>query len=313
MITTEVLDVTQLEPRMKHPTIFRHFDELESGEGFVIHNDHDPKPLYYQLLGERGNIFQWEYLKQGPEVWEVRISKNGAAKGETVGEIAAKDIRKAEVFRKMGIDFCCGGGKTLSEAVENTGISEEDLRAALDAVPAEPVPASRNYDQWELGFLADYIVNTHHRYVKDNAPVVYQLAVKVAQHHGENHPELNKLVQGLKHFLEDLLHHLSKEEEIVFPGIRELLSQKANADQPTLENLKRKIFLMEKEHEVAGEDLSFFRKLTNNYTLPEDACNSYQYLFAKLQEFENDLHEHVHLENNILFPKALKLNVAAAN
>ena len=102
-----ILNVTTLEPKLKHPTIFVKFDELKPGESLILHNDHDPKPLYYQLLGERGNIFTWEYLEQGPKLWRIKISKRTAGEGdETLGEIAAKDLRKAEVFKKYGLDFC---------------------------------------------------------------------------------------------------------------------------------------------------------------------------------------------------------------
>jgi len=114
MIIAEILDVTKIEPRLKHPTIFQCFDALSAGETFTILNDHDPKPLYYQLLGERGNIFTWNYLEQGPDWWRVVLTKPApAAKIETVGQIVAKDIRKAEVFKKLGIDFCCGGKKSV--------------------------------------------------------------------------------------------------------------------------------------------------------------------------------------------------------
>ncbi len=312
MITAAALDVTKIEPKLKHPTIFQHFDELEPGEGFVIENDHDPKPLYYQLLGERGNIFTWEYLKSGPQWWEVRIAKRPeTAAGETVGEIAAKDIRKAEIFKQKGIDFCCGGNKTLKEASEEAGITEDELKTALDTVENKPLAPSQDYNKWELDFLADYIVNTHHRYVKENAETIYGLAVKVAQHHADNHPELNRLAQSVHHFLQDLLDHTVKEEKIVFPAIKEGVAKKKDpsynlSTQPGF--IKQPIMMMEREHEIAGEDLTYFRKLTNNYTLPADACNSYNYLFEKMKEFEDDLHQHIHLENNILFPKALELD-----
>jgi len=307
MIKTEKLDVTQIEPRLKHPTIFEHFDALAAGEGFVIHNDHDPKPLYYQLLGERGQIFTWEYLSQGPEEWEVRIAKNKAEEGETVGALAAADYRKAEVFKKMGIDFCCGGNKTLKEASKEAGISEENLKQALDAVQQSEKTGAHDYNTWELDFLADYIANTHHKYVKESAPIINGLAQKVANHHGDHHPELWKLAKSTEHFLNDLLSHVHKEDQVLFPAIKEVVRLKNQQQDTQSINIQAPINQMMKEHEVSGEDLRFFRQLTQDYQLPADACNSYQYLFEKMKEFENDLFEHIHLENNILFPKALQL------
>jgi len=314
MISAPVLNVSLIEPKLKHPTIFKHFDELDGGESFIIDNDHDPKPLYYQLLGERGNIFTWEYLEEGPQRWKVRIAKRAAdEQQETVGEIAAKDIRKAEVFKKMGIDFCCGGNKTLKEASAEAGISEDRIHEALKEIENAPVSPSVDYNKWELDFLSDYIVNTHHRYVKENAELINGLAQKVANHHGENHPELHKLAQSTHHFLQDLINHMAKEEGILFPAIKEAVSRKNNPNYKgdyQKGSVKQPIMMMQKEHEISGEDLSFFRKLTHDYTLPEDACNSYNYLFQKMQEFETDLQQHIHLENNILFPKALKLDAS---
>jgi regulator of cell morphogenesis and NO signaling len=316
MIQAAILNVTTLEPRLKHPTIFEHFDALAPGEGFIIKNDHDPKPVYYQLLGNRGNIFTWEYLQSGPEWWDVRIAKRPeTAAGETVGEIAAQDMRKAEVFKQRGIDFCCGGHKTLQEACKDANISEEDLKSALDAAAQKPKSPSEDYNQWELDFLADYIVHTHHRYIQENAAAIDELAAKVAQRHSGHHPELNKLAQSIHHFLQDLLSHLTKEEKVLFPAIKEAAAKKREASFPLSMPpgfIKQPILMMQQEHEIAGEDLTFFRKLTNNYTLPENVCNSYRYLFEKMKEFEDDLHKHIHLENNILFPKALALDKALA-
>lgn len=310
MILIEELIVTQIEPKLKHPTIFKHFDALDNGEGFIINNDHDPKPLYYQLLGERGNTFSWKYLEEGPETWRVQISKNQQAKaGETVGEMVAKDIRKAEVFKKMGIDFCCGGNKTLKEAGEAAGISEEEINAALERVDEVVSQPALDMTKWSPNLLADYIVETHHRYVKEQSPLLMSLAEKVAAHHELQHPELKRLVQGVRHFLEELHLHLVKEEEILFPAIKELnlLNEDPKTSSEDAHAIQKVINLMVREHEVAGEDLVYFRKLTNNYTLPADACNSYAYLFDKMSDFENDLHMHIHLENNLLFPKVSAL------
>ena len=309
-----ILNVTLIEPKLKHPTIFVRFDELVSGESLTIHNDHDPKPLYYQLLGERGNIFTWEYLEQGPQLWRVKISKKLSGEDdETLGEIAAKDLRKAEVFKKYGLDFCCGGKKTVKEACAEKGIDvtkvEQELQVADKNVKttSRPLP----YNDWNLDFLADYIVNTHHSYVKKTIPDLRQYAAKVAKVHGDHHPELltiNKLVEEV---CNEMSGHMVKEETVLFPYIKQLVASKNNSDGNSkfgnFDTVQTPINMMEMEHELVGKDMEEIRELSKNYTLPEDACASYSFLFKTLEEFEDDLHIHIHLENNILFPKAVEM------
>jgi regulator of cell morphogenesis and NO signaling len=308
-----ILNVTAIEPRLKHPTIFAKFDELKAGESLTIHNDHDPKPLYYQLLGERGNIFIWEYLEQGPALWRVKISKRGEQeKDETLGEIAAKDLRKAEVFKKYGLDFCCGGKKTVKEACAEKGLDvtkiEQELQTAdKSTVTSRPLP----YNEWNLDFLADYIVNTHHSYVRKTIPDIRGYAEKVAKVHGDHHPELLSINELAQEVCDEMSAHMVKEETVLFPYIKQLIVSKNNGKEKTsfgnLDSVRTPINLMEEEHEIVGSNMDEIRKLSKNYELPEDACASYSYLFKTLDEFENDLHIHVHLENNILFPKALDL------
>ena len=307
-----ILIVTEIEPKLKHPTIFVRFDELKPGESLTIHNDHDPKPLYYQLLGERGNIFNWEYLQQGPQLWRVKISKKIAGEAdETLGEIAAKDLRKAEVFKKYGLDFCCGGKKTVKEACAEKGLDitkvEQELQTAdKNVTGSRPLP----YNEWNLDFLADYIANTHHSYVKKTIPDLRSYSSKVASVQGNRHPELFAISQLTDEVCEELSSHMIKEEKVLFPYIKELVAAK-NTAQPLhaahFGTVQNPINMMEHEHEIVGEKLDQIRKLSKNYSLPEDACASYSYLFKTLDEFENDLHLHVHLENNILFPKALEI------
>lgn len=252
MITLEILDVTTIAPKQKHPTIFRHFDDLGQGEAFIISNDHDPKPLYYQLLGERGDIFTWDYLEEGPELWRVRVGK------------------------KVRTD------------------------------KSSPV-ASGDLNTWEPDLLVDHIIDTHHRYIKENAGIINNLAQKVAQRHGAHHPEVQALSGGLSHFLQEMLNHMSREEQRLFPAIKELAAK--NRDKSVELTLPagliaESIRVMQTEHNISGDDLKFFRKITHDYSLPGDACDSYAYLFEKVKEFEADLLQHIHVENNILFPKA---------
>lgn len=314
MFTTaaeNILNVTLLEPREKHPTIFLRFDALEEGESLTIHNDHDPKPLYYQLLGERGEIFTWEYLEQGPEWWKVRISKKKSGEGdETLGQIAARDLRKAQIFKKYGLDFCCGGKKTVKQACAEKGLDVTRIEQELQQ--ADQLPASRPlpYTEWSLDFLADYITNTHHSYVRKNLPDIRTYASKVMRVHGNRHPELLKIHQLVEEIFTELSAHLVKEEQVLFPYIKQLVAAKNyNSALQTAQfgTVQTPIQVMEEEHELVGSNLEVIRKLTNDYQLPEDACASYSLLYRLLAEFEDDIHLHVHLENNILFPKAQEL------
>ncbi len=310
------VDVTRIVPREKHPSLFRKYDSLQKGEGFLLINDHDPKPFYYQLIAERGAEFSWTYLEKGPQWWRVLIKKNESNGQPTVGEIAAKDIRKAEVLKKRGIDFCCGGKKTLKEACAEAGVDVNELEKELQVAEQTTSNNVHRYDQWELDFLADYVFNTHHRYIRESAPIIQGIALKVAAHHGSTHPELHELTSGIQQFLEDLNSHLIKEERVVFPYIKQLVEKKndpAGNVAFNFESIQSPIQMMEMEHQVAGEDMAYFRRITDNYSLPEDACNSYSFLFGKLKEFEEDLQQHIHLENNILFPKALKMEKELKN
>ncbi|MBJ7881966.1 iron-sulfur cluster repair di-iron protein [Gelidibacter salicanalis] len=308
-----ILNVTLLEPQQKHPTIFNRFNELKEGESLIIHNDHDPKPLYYQLLGQKGNIFTWEYLEEGPAWWKIRIRKRVSGENEeTLGALAAKDLRKAEVFKKYGLDFCCGGKKTVQEACAEKGLDLTKVEQELQQIDKVPSSRPMPYDEWELDFLSDYIVNVHHRYVRKNLPDLTAYAEKVMEVHGERHPELVEIKNLVKDVGADMLAHMEKEEQRLFPLINSMIKgSKETPSQKTLSSKEFQNFIThhEAEHLSVGNEMDDIRKLTNNYTLPEDACASYTLLYRLLDEFEEDLHLHIHLENNILFPKAIKLEI----
>jgi regulator of cell morphogenesis and NO signaling len=307
----EKLDVTVIEPRFKHPTIFEHFDALSGGQAFIIHNDHDPKPLYYQMIAERGQIFNWEYLLEGPDFWEVKITKlNDGEKSETIGEMVASDYRKAEVFRKYGLDFCCGGKKTLEKACEKKGLDVVEVKKALKAVEDDFTTNTEDHNSWELDFLADYIINKHHKYIENSHPMLFEFSQKVARVHGSRHAEVVDIAHYYNEVAEELQLHMHKEEMILFPYIKKLAIAKRNGtpmERPQFGSIQNPINMMEAEHESAGGNMEKIRELSNNFTPPEDACNSYRVLFAKLKEYEADLHHHIHLENNILFKKAIEL------
>lgn len=316
MNASSILDVTLLEPAQKHPTIFARFDQLASGDALVIHNDHDPKPLYYQLLGKRGNVFVWEYQEKGPEWWKVRITKrNEDEADETLGQIAAKDVSKALIFKKYGLDFCCGGKKTVKQACVEKGLDITKVEHELQLADSMPALAQHNYNEWSLDFLADYIVNIHHNYVRKSLPEIKVSAEKVMKAHGEAHPELFRLHQLVEEVNAEMTTHMIKEERVLFPYIKEIVAA-AKTKQPLASvpfgTVSNPINMMEMEHEMVAEKLDEIRLLTRDYFIPGDACGTYRFLFQLLAEFEEDLHLHVHLENNILFPKAFEMENSLA-
>lgn len=308
------IDVTLIEPKLKHPTIFQVFDDLVDGESLIIHNDHDPKPVYYQLLGERGDIFTWKYLEQGPDWWDVRITKRGEDDKETIGQIAVKDLRKAEVFKKYGIDFCCGGKKTVRQVCAEKGIDAIKVEHELQQVQAQNKTDNNAYNEWDLDFLAAYIVNTHHRYVRKYLPELRNYALKVAQVHGSQHPELFEIQKLVETINTELSDHMVEEENVLFAYVKKIVNAKDNNQPLDKEgkDLSALIDELEKEHDYVGRCLDKIRALSNGYAIPDDACASYKLLFKMIQEFEDDLHIHIHLENNILFPKAVEMEKGLA-
>ena len=301
----KIVNVPSLEPRFKHPTIFNTFDELKPGESFIIHNDHDPKPVYYQLLGERGDIFTWEYLEQGPQFWDIRVTLRGEEQQENIGQIAAKDLRKAEVFKKYGIDFCCGGKKTVREVCAEKGIDAEMVERELNQPIANVTNSNMNFTEWNIDFLADYVVNTHHNFVRKYLPEITAYAKKVAQVHGGQHPELYDINTLVEKVNAELTEHMEDEENILFPRVKEIVNAQKNKLPYPMEGreaLETLIDETEKEHDSVGRAMEEIRRLSNNYAIPSDACASYTLLFKMLEEFESDLFIHIHLENNIMFP-----------
>lgn len=234
-------------------------------------------------------------------------------KNRTVGEIVKLDFRAADVFSSYGIDFCCGGKISVGEACANSGSDIKKVINALEALQFQKGSAVHDFDSWNIGFLADYIINTHHAYVKKAIPQILPLAQKVADVHGEHHAEVIRINELFKDLAEELLAHMQKEEQILFPYIKNLVVDQSVgkcSDTSCFGTVAGPISVMEQEHENAGVILKELFRLSDGYTPPEDACNTFRVLFGKLKEFEDDLHRHIHLENNILFPKAIELEQA---
>ena len=234
----------------------------------------------------------------------------------TIGEVVAKDFRAARIFENYGLDYCCGGKKTISDVCSSKGIDPDKLITELSILPENSDIRSNRFTEWEPDFLIDYIVNNHHNYVTSSLPVISNHSLKVASKHGERRPEVIRIAELFTAVKSDLEIHLQKEEKMLFPYIKKLALAVRNdldLEYPPFGTVQNPIKVMESEHDVAGRLLDNIRELSNNYTPPPDACETYKVLYSELKEFENDLHVHVHLENNILFPKSLKLEENLTN
>jgi len=227
---------------------------------------------------------------------------------KTVAEVVSENIKTAHVFKKYGIDFCCGGGITIDKACEKKNLNYSQLKEEL--LKVDDAPKAYNYNSWKLDFLIDHILNIHHTYVEESIPLILQYSNRVAEVHGHHYTEVLKINTLFNEAANELASHMQKEETILFPYIKSLLSlvlAKEPLNSPPFGSINNPITMMEMEHEAVGDIFKEIAALTNNYTPPEDACNTFRALYAKLDEFEQDLHQHIHLENNILHPKAKQL------
>ncbi|MGA7721158.1 MAG: iron-sulfur cluster repair di-iron protein [Ignavibacteriaceae bacterium] len=232
----------------------------------------------------------------------------------TLSQIVSKNFRAAGIFEKYSLDFCCRGNKSLSDACIEKNLIEEEILTELQNTEISSYSSFLRTAGWELDFLVDYIINNHHNYVRNSIPSILTHAEKVAMKHGENHPETIEIHSIFLRVSKDLKQHLMKEEEILFPFIKYLVKtekQKLKTERPYFGTLSNPINMMEAEHIIAGDSMSQIRKLTNNFNPPEEVCTTFKTYFNELKEFEEDLHQHVHLENYLLFPRAIELQEKA--
>jgi regulator of cell morphogenesis and NO signaling len=222
----------------------------------------------------------------------------------TVAEMAIAHPSALAVFTKHNIDYCCGGHRSLEEACVRVGLNPENIKEEILRAPVQQSSVPPRVEQWSAGLLADYIVQNHHEYVRKAVPELEALLEKVCNAHGEDNIELLNIQQDFTDLSEDLLSHMNKEEMALFPAIRRLAAQQ-DGDHPLADSLRTPIDAMEHEHDLVGELMKSIRKASNNYTVPPYACPTYRVTYQKLREFDEDLMTHVHLENNILFKKAI--------
>jgi len=230
---------------------------------------------------------------------------------KTVRDYAIETPQTIPVFEKLGIDFCCGGNRPLEEACAAAHLNVDEVLKSLEKALAEPVrPSDRELRSGSLAELMSHIVNTHHVYVRTQIPEILKLAEKVYSKHGANHPELETIRNVFRGLGDELMSHLMKEENILFPYVERMEEAVIQGDPilpPPFGTVANPVRMMEYEHDNAGIALKSLRETSHGYTAPADACVSFQALYTALENFEKDLHQHIHLENNVLFPRATEL------
>jgi len=227
-----------------------------------------------------------------------------------VGEIATANPGAKRVLEAAGVDYCCGGAKPLGEACLDAGVSAEEILKRLQENSQQVGPEGTNWTTAALGELTQHIVRKHHGYVRESIPRVRALLEKVKTKHGPNHPELASIGERFFDLGQELYGHMQKEEQILFPYIERLeraANQKRTPEPPFFGTARNPIQMMMQEHDSAGGLLQEMRKLSGGYQPPKEACESYRELYRSLEEFEADLRTHIHLENNILFPRTVAL------
>jgi regulator of cell morphogenesis and NO signaling len=227
-----------------------------------------------------------------------------------IKDMVTEDFRTAAVFEKYSIDFCCGGKKPLEAACVEQGVDVKDVLADLGNLEQVGDSPGSRFAEWDLDLLAEYIVQNHHQYLRRVIPTISAHTEKIARVHGTNHPELIPIAEHFAAVANELSGHMIKEERILFPFISHLAASRRNGtvpERPPFQSIQNPISMMEAEHQSAGDGLAFIRNASMGYVVPPDGCTTFRVTYQELEEFERDLHQHVHLENNILFPKAIDL------
>lgn len=230
-------------------------------------------------------------------------------KDSIIGELVAEDYRTAAVFKRNGIDFCCNGNRSIGDACSQKQLEATALIRQLEAVATQKSDGSPDFNSWPLDLLADYVEKKHHRYVEAKIEEIRPFLSKVARVHGDRHPELFEVEQLFEASAGELTVHMKKEELMLFPYIRKMVSAAKSGIpvQAVFGSVQNPIGMMIHEHDTEGARFRRIAELTRDYTPPADGCNTYRVTLSLLKEFEDDLHLHIHLENNILFPKSVEL------
>ncbi len=307
----KTIDITTLVHSFKNMIILNRLDHLAEGQSLILQNNADLLPLYYRLLVERGAIFGWEYLKRGPQVWKVKLSKLKLGEEDrTISEVVTRDYRKKKVLEDFGIAVTPLGKKTLERVCQEKNINLAKVVQALKEVDQEPISPSVDYNTWNLDFLLEFIVNIQHGYVARMDPELHEYLQKISEVHATRHFEVIDVTRGFIKISSELKQHLRKEETVLFPHIRKMImAKRENLPRPqsSLGSVSEFVKILEREHNNILYEIKEIEISSNHFAVPEDGDALFRRTYTKLKAFLDELELHLHLENNILFPKAIIL------
>lgn len=290
------IDVTLLPPSHRHQVIFKALEVLKNGHELILSVDHNPAPLYYEMKVRFPKIFSWEFLEEGPVVWQVLITKRLIVTEKKVADLVQENAGLTSLFEEFGIDYCCQGNITLEEACRRRKVDVDELLLAMKKQGVSGGTGWQpHFESWSSRLLIQYIIENHHVWERQALDEVNDLAVKVAEHHGSDYPNLKKVKELVAHLRGTIISHFAEEEEQLFPMMLE-----GSKSRELLKELDR----MKTEHVDVGAMLTDLTLLTSNFQAPEDTCDSFHFLYQKLKELKYDMRQHIHLENNILAAKA---------
>ena len=306
----ESLDLTAVEPLLWHTAILARYDALKPGRQLIINTDIEARPLYHLLTLERGKNFAWDPLENGPESWITRVIKDPIIpEGQTLGNIISRDYRKSVVLRNLGIDFSCNGSTTLGQALKGKDDTLNQVLWEWDAIDRTMPEKDIDFLGWNMAFLTKYIMQLHHGFIQNQTRFVGELAYKVADSNRSTHPEIRAVADlfnrtGKK--LEELALH---EEKELFPYLISLSDAESKGHalkDGKLGHVAVPISFIQAESEQVAAGLRQIREMTHHYMAPAYTSSTCPILYKLLAAYEEDTLLHLHLENNILFPKAVK-------
>ncbi|NJN26819.1 MAG: DUF2249 domain-containing protein [Cyclobacteriaceae bacterium] len=303
MIGDKVLDVREIDKRLRKMMILNLFDALADGQKLELISDHSLAPLYKLFQKEKQGFFEWTDLENGPNVWRIAILKIESL-NLTINDIVRQFPFAIDILENNGISYFKRGSEKLHDVCAHAAAVYEQIRQTQPFL-VNPLKT----DLWPIHFTADYIVNNHHSYVKKSIPEIENLIDHLVVAHAATHPQLPMIKEQFASFKAELLDHLTDEENIVFPSYKKL-EQQSLQNQMMVDGFDDAISWMKEDHILTGSSLKSMRNFCNNYVAPADSSPGFKILFEELKKFEVDMHFHIHLENNVLFAKVMDLLIS---